>query len=152
MFTYSIVEGALAEFFGVRPKAQPALRSRIRHIQRFGLLPEKSGNRLLYKKEDVYDLALLLSLVEFGLDPRHFVSSDLRYLIRDLNKSGTKWKEDRWLCQYRPVPLSSEDTPLLAFITAKRLGAMIKAKGTSPRLAVIDLVDLVERIDTSLEE
>ena len=148
MFSYSVVEGALAEFFDVRPKAQPALRSRIRHLQRLGLMPDKSGNRLVYTKYDVYDLALALSIADFGVAPQFIIESGIPKLIRDIVNNG-KWKKGPWACIYNPSSLSERSAPNLRFVLLSDAPKLIKEIA---RIAFINLEDLTLRMDKILED
>ena len=76
MFSYAVVESALADVFDVEAPGRAALRSRIRNLQRLGLRPASpgSGKRTLYSFSDLCDLTLALTLAEFGTDPKKIVT------------------------------------------------------------------------------
>jgi hypothetical protein len=69
-FSYSQVERALAETFGI-PDRMGSLRGRLKHLQRLGLSPDSpgKGRRISYRKQDAFKWAVALALSEFGIDP-----------------------------------------------------------------------------------
>jgi hypothetical protein len=72
MFTYAIVERALARAFAITPESMGAFRGRIQHFQRLGMVPASpgKGRKISYEIDHVYKWALGLEFAEFGIDPR----------------------------------------------------------------------------------
>lgn len=71
MYTYKVVETALARLHVENPATMGILRGRIKHLQRIGLVPSSPGpgKRIQYSFEDAAKWALALEVAEFGIDP-----------------------------------------------------------------------------------
>jgi len=71
MYAYGQVEAALASIFYVREASKAALKGRIKHFQKLGLVPSSpgKGKRITYSFDDVWKWAVALTFCEFGVDP-----------------------------------------------------------------------------------
>jgi hypothetical protein len=71
MLGYARVEAALAKVHDIPHEAMGALRGRIKHFQRLGIVPSSpgKGKKITYNVEDIYRWALCLELAQFGMDP-----------------------------------------------------------------------------------
>jgi hypothetical protein len=71
MYTYSIVERALAKAFSIDPASMGAFRGRIQHFRKLGMVPSSPGRgrKISYERDHVYKWALGLEFAEFGMDP-----------------------------------------------------------------------------------
>jgi hypothetical protein len=70
MYSYAQVEAALASNLNVRAESMGALRGRLKHFQKLGLVtaaPGK-GKKIEYIFSDVWLWAVTLELCEFGID------------------------------------------------------------------------------------
>ena len=144
MYPYAIVENALAKAFEIAPASLGALRGRIQHFQRLGMVPSNpgKGRKISYERHHIYKWAIGLSLAEFGIDPRL-----IRYVIENYI-----WKRvDKYL-----VNDDSEVDKLLVFYPNILSGfAQYEDKRTVGALIcdVVDsLSDLERRRDIALHE
>ena len=85
-FPFSVVEPALARTLGYPPGRAPALRARIRYLQRFLGPTAAKGVRINYGEEDVVRLLIALRVQEHGVDPR--IAAEL---VRDHWKMIGHW-------------------------------------------------------------
>jgi hypothetical protein len=71
MFSYGAVEAALAAIHEIPKERLLALRGRLKHFSRLGMVPSSpgKGKKIAYSLENVYMWAICLELEEFGLDP-----------------------------------------------------------------------------------
>lgn len=71
VYRYSEVQTALARMHGAYPDHVGALRARLQHFQRLGLVPSSPGRgkTITYTLYDVGRWAFALELIEFGIDP-----------------------------------------------------------------------------------
>jgi hypothetical protein len=71
MYTYAVVEKALATAFSIAPASMGAFRGRIQHFRKLGMVPSSPGRgrKISYERDHVYKWALGLEFAEFGIDP-----------------------------------------------------------------------------------
>ena len=130
MYPYAVVEKALAGFFEIEAERLAAFRGRMRHLQKLGLAPEApgSGKRVRYSVHDICDLALAMSLAEFGADPKEIVkeipSGTFKKHYRTLRDM------DRPQCVYVPYYFSGRLSELL-FCKHKDAFEIISKRPTS---------------------
>ncbi len=90
MYTYAVVEKALARVFQIPLEKIGALRARIKNFQRIGLAVAKpgKGKKISYEVTNVFYWAMALEFAEFGLDPtviKQFLQFMWPFIALDLN-------------------------------------------------------------------
>src|SRR5215211_6487532 len=104
VYSYAIVEAALAKVHKIDEGSMGAFRGRIQHLQRLGIVPARpgKGKRVAYTQEDIFLWAFCLELSEFGISPsaiKHIVANYwINYGIRDcFDQNPEKDHVDRYL-------------------------------------------------------
>jgi hypothetical protein len=72
MYTYTLVEKALASELEIDPRGLPAFAARLRHLRNLGIPRAKpgSGKRISYAADDVEQMLIALLLESLGCSPR----------------------------------------------------------------------------------
>jgi hypothetical protein len=71
MFSYGQIEAVLCRIHSIPKERMGALRGRLKHFLRLGIVPSSpgKGRKIAYSLENLYMWAICLELEEFGLDP-----------------------------------------------------------------------------------
>lgn len=151
MYPYSVVEGVMAQVFHVRPQGQPALRSRIRNLQRLGLMKAEAteGTKHLYSYYEICELALALSFAELGIEPRRIAelflekkpADEMRYI------DNFKHKRKEWMFSFSPSYFSDGET--LFEITLKTIAK--KHIDTMEWMAFFDVAKIMDGVENNLK-
>ena len=134
MFSYSIVENALALNLGVDPKQRPAFAARLRHLRNLGIPQEKpgTGKRLSYSLADAQQMLFALLMQSIGCSPRRSVEAVLSLFHQHMDKPLPKM-----------IAVLRDENPRP--ITAERLTMLLR---NVPAMAVLNL----DRASADLEQ